>query len=1397
LKNRVFILLVFILFFGFAHAQTENCIIKLRKNAPNNILTGLKNNNIKTQNNSLSKIARDYNLSQFSQLFGIFEKTLTKDELEKYGLNRIFSFKIQEKDLPASLSALSLNEFIEYAQKTNKLSVESGEFTPNDPYYGSQYYLNSVNISPVWNTQQNINVIVGIIDSGIDFLHPDLNQSYVINQGEYGNGKENNGIDDDYNGFIDDWRGWNFADNNNSPIDDNIYSHGSCVAGIISAGFNNGTGITPITGSSKSLILKCFNSQGIGYEDQVATAVLYGITRGIKIFNFSFGDYIYSNLLRDVIDYAYSKDITIVCSAGNDNSDVLHYPSAFDEVISVAASDESDRKAAFSSYGNTVDIYAPGVNVLTTSRTGLGAPEFGSNYMYANGTSFSAPIISAIAAVLKEKNPLLSNEEIRGLLISSARYFPSQAGWDYVYASGIANGYSAFQNFNNPSTARIYHPGLNQSFMTSSIPFYLTAASAFFTSYSIGYGIGSTAQSFITLFSSPSQVIRDTVYNWNISQIPDTAISIQLKINTNTGKTIEHRTVIEKNTLIPVITDSYNNEILYNDDYAENISFTTTKPTLGMVYIKRKGVNEPYRMIYTDDGQTGFYSNYHFIYLKHSDFNPLTEYEYYLQAKGLNGLDIIKHDTGFVFITKNKINKTGYIKKIYNLPLSQVCGTIEDILNNGKKTILTNNIQKNLDIEAYNFSGGGFSKISGNWLGNYISRDIILKNGKWNLLTSKQRNGSIFESDQGELPSTNIWNSGSSDDFWSSCFADADNDGTKEILGFGKNGVIIMKNPGTVFAEIPYLPQGKENYANSQNILAGDFDTDGKADLVFTNSYLENNSVYTVLSVYEYIGNNSYQQKFTRTYPLFIKGDNLFKGDFDGNGKQDFGIGMSYADAGIKQFAVLFFTAAGNDNYINFAATDIYSPGSFSDAFSKAGNTDNDAKDEVIINTGGNLYILKYNETSGKFEPGYYSGNYNSYNAVIYDFDNNGTKEIGLNNSDSLVFIERDIPFAGPETPSNVRGHSIDSNRVILNFSAVSGADYYRIYRSDSVTYNLIDSTQSTFFNDNNVQNRRNYYYKLTTVDTNLPVRESRMTERLPVYVHNKSALNGAYFNSGLLFLKYSEKISTIIPSVNSFVINNSTNPKSVGIKSPYEYVLSFSSIPVNGLYPVKSNGLTDFYDSPVDTNTLQFVINIQDSASFYLTGLALINSSTLKAEFNINPDSTTSFNTSNYSFEPFGLKITFVERDKDNRKILYLKINSNNNIGPGGKTYFLRINGIYSENGIRISQGSGSVFSLVFVKENLSDVITYPNPFVRSKSVSMKITFANLTKTAKIYVYDLTGNKVIELAEDNGDGGVDWDVKDDKGRDLPTGIYIFKVEGKNSQGTEVESKLGKFAVVK
>lgn len=1382
--------------------QSARIVIKFKQNTPETVLSDFANNNLRNSQNPLLKSIEKYNIITSAQLFNKYVSKLNLKNNKNNGLDKIFILSANTAEVNNLVSEVKMIKYIEYINEIRSLNLES--LTPNDTYFSNQYYLNLVNVPPVWDSQQG-GALVGIIDSGMDFLHPDLQQSYFINAGEYGSGKENNRIDDDNDGFIDNWRGWNFITNTNNVDDDNIYSHGTCVAGVVSAGFNNGIGISSVTAGSKSLILKCFNSQGIGYEDHIASGILYSVMQGVKVINMSFGDYIYSDLLRDVIKFAYANNVVLVASAGNDNSYVLHYPSSFDEVISVAASEENYNKASFSAYGVTVDLYAPGVNILTTSRLGQGSQEFGNDYMYANGTSFSAPIVASIASILIAKNPTLSNEDLRGILVSSTRYFNFQSNWDDYYSSGILNALSSYQNYNNPTSARIYSPSLNYSFTNDTVKIAVTAASAFFSSYSIKYGIGLKPDNYTNLFSSSVQVIKDTIFKWNTSSLQDSIYTLKLQIFSSNGRIIEHSTVINKDKSSPLITNYTNGEIVYKDGFSEFITFNTNVPTKGLIYYKRKNVNEPYTAVYADEGNIGYITTNHFAQLEHFKLSSETDYEYYLEASSLNGKNIILNDSSFHFRTKKQIDKYSFIKKAYNLPKSQVYDKVVDIQNSGTKNVFINNLNTGLTAEIYEFSGNKFNLSTPAWIGSSVIRDIILRNNKWSLLTSsQQRTGSIYQSPNDyQVPSVKIWESGSQNEFWSSRFADVDGDGVEEILGFDVNGLRIMKYQGNVtdFAYLNYLPTNASNFANSQNTLVYDFDNDGKMEIVFTNSFFDSDGVQkTSVNVYEYVSGNTFALLFHEEYPLVIKGDNLSLGDFNGDVQKEIAVGFSTELAiPLRLFSVLFIKSTGNNSFSEYASIELYNNNPQSEISSKSGDTDNDIKDELIISEGNSLYVVKYNQTSNKFEPVFYKESINSYNSITYDFDNNGIKEVGVNTADSLIFLEKNVPFAGPSTPTGLKGYSADSNSVSLSFQKVIGAQYYRIYKgnSDSTGYSLIDSTVSLGYNDNSVSNKRDYYYKVSAIDTTKAVRESVLSGSVKVYVHNKSKLLSAVYDKGSVFIKFSGKIPVVVPNPDSFFLNGIKNPNSVTIKSNYEYSLSFKNKISNGTNAITTKGLFDYYSSPVDTNAVSFTVQEYDSSSFYISTLKLVSNDMLTVEFNDNVDTVSAYNLSNYVIEPFNLKVISAGRDNSNKKLLHIGVNSKGNIGASGKTYFIRLNNIYSETGAKIVEGSGSMFSLSFVMEDLSGIAVYPNPFSKSKASKQSVTFANLTKTAKIYVYSLTGVTVAELTENDGNGGVEWDLKDTKGNEVPSGIYIYKVEGKNSQGMEVESKMSKFAVIK
>lgn len=1426
------LIIVFMIVSSSGFSQSKNIIIKFKSNTPQEILNNFKRNSPKSGNSSVAKLSKDLNLKNSKELFKISnEKYSDNINYKKSGLDRIFIVQADEADLNQLFTLGSKNEFIEYIESNNVLKldeVSERNFTPNDSYYNEQYYLNLIGMPNVWDiTQGDSNIVIGVIDTGLDFLHPDLQKSFKINYGEYGNGKESNGIDDDNNGFIDDWRGWDFTDEpltgdprrgdyltpDNDPTDDNKNSHGTAVTGIINASFNNSLGISSVAPNCKVMVMRAFDAEGYGEEDDVASAILYGIDNGVRVFNFSFGDYIFSNLLRDVIKYAYTKNVVISCSGGNDGSDRLHYPSAYDEVISVGASDNSNSKASFSSFGETVDIFAPGFQNLTTVRTGKGSSQYNRDYDKLNGTSFAAPIVAGVAGLLLSKNPDLTNEEVRGILTATTTLMPNQSGWDHIHSSGVISAITAIQNFNNPTVSRINYPFQDFTFENDSVVINVSAASPLFLSYSLYYGVGQKPSNWIPLLQNQtSQVLNDTVAIWNTASLPDTAYTLRLAINSNSGRTIEHRMIVFKDKLAPVITDISFGGLIDKNNFSQLILFAANKRTLGKIFYKRKNVNEQYQFILADLGtpNIGFVTNAHFGLLNGNDLIPDTQYEFYIEVTSLNGKSAIVNDTAFNFYTLSQINNYGYSQKNYSLNYSQSCDTILDVNNNGLNDLLLNDIKGNLRLNIFEFNNGSFSQISdNNWPDFRIAKDIgdIDGDGKLEILFSKERNGYVYEAPaSGQLPTNQIWNDTDDGNFWSARIADTDNDGKKEILGFGKSGLRILESDGnngfTPIATLNYF--GIDSVANSQNVLVEDFDGDGKNEIVFVNLFYERQSSFlpkTGISVYENTSDNNYTLVFKDSIDRFVKGDNLVSGDFNGDGKKDFAVGVVSKDGDLIQYYSLYtYTSAGNNAFEIMDVTDIYNYKSYTETSTKSSDIDNDGRDEVMSNTGTLFYILKFNTAIGRFIPEFYMPDINTFNQIAFDFDANGVKELGLNTvNDTLLFYEKNVSFTGPATPLNFKGYSLDSNSVSISFDAVPGAEKYNIYKSDTTqNFILIDSVNTNSYSDLNVINRKNYYYKVSSVDVNNPVRESQLSDYIQVYCHNKSKLISVVSeDNGFISIKFTERIPSAIPNLNSFVLNNNIGyPKNAAIRNNFEYLLTFENRLPNGNYSLQTNGLVDIYNSPVDTNSIVFNVDQIDSAKFYISRLELSGRFRLKVEFNADADTVTVLNPANYTFEPFNINVTSVQQDNANRKIVYLNLENNSVIGATGKNYLLKAKNIYSSDGIKIVDGAGNSFGLIFNKENLDEAYVYPNPFSVSSNQNY-ITFANLTREATIEVYSLSGKFLKSLSETDGNGGVEWDMKDNSGNSVNTGIYIFKVTGKNTSGQDVEEKMGKFAIVR
>ena len=255
-------------------------------------------------------------------------------------------------------------------------------------------------------------LIVAVIDTGVDYTHPDLAANIWVNEPEL-NGTS--GIDDDGNGYVDDIYGYDFCNNDGDPMDDHY--HGTHCAGTIGAAGNNGIGVAGVCWNVRIMAVKFLDRWGHGSTADAISSIEYSTLMGANLSNNSWGGGPYEQALKDAIDAAGAAGMLFVASAGNDsrNNDTFsYYPSSYDSnsLIAVLATDKYDNMSYFSNYGLTsVDIGAPGSEILSC--------EPGSRYQYLNGTSMAAPHVSGACALLWSMNPFLSNENVKNILVDT------------------------------------------------------------------------------------------------------------------------------------------------------------------------------------------------------------------------------------------------------------------------------------------------------------------------------------------------------------------------------------------------------------------------------------------------------------------------------------------------------------------------------------------------------------------------------------------------------------------------------------------------------------------------------------------------------------------------------------------------------------------------------------------------------------------------------------------------------------------------------------------------------------------------------------------------------------------------------------------------------------------
>ena len=1372
--------LIFLSLFIYRLSATEEFLVKL----PENFSTNLKKNRTRTNTVFFSEY---FNTHQVINIAAITSK--------KSVMANWFLLQVETND-DIDFAALERNGKILNFQENHVLKLRS--VPPNDNYYNDQWYHKRVEAAAAWNLYTpKRTVIVALIDTGIDYLHDDLSGSLWINENEdmNGNGQldslDLNGIDDDGNGYIDDVIGWDFTDArrfpdtgdfqtpDNDPMEAFPDGHGTEIAGIIAAQTNNAIGIAGLVPACRVMNLRAATSEGYLEEDDVARAIIYAVENNADIINMSFGDVVVSPFLEEVINYAYDEGLVLVASAGNDGSRTIQYPAGFARTISAGATDRDNQRCSFSNWGQTIDVVAPGVEIIST------APH--NSYREVQGTSFSAPIVSAAAAQVLSRDLTQNNEQVRNLLKTCVVDL-GPAGWDEVYGSGLIN-MRRLAGLDMQAKIVIHYPASGSSTASDSIPLVVTIQNPDLKKAVVAIGIGENPDQWETL--SPAhffQVIEDTLCWIDLSGIEDSSIVIRLTITEISGVVNETRSLVHIDRTPAVLSSATTKKLISDDHRAILLEFSSDDIATASLKYKQNSaadnfstLNLPYRT-----------TNHKILFEPEMGTGTI---EYYFEVVNLSGLETISDHS--VFSLENEIIPPVPAEPTNRyLPPGFLLNSATDFNHDNQQELVLSLYDANFNygpVQIFEFTGEKFEQRLGKTL-TAIPRSWGDSDGdgKSELLAGYGNKSYLLEALSSDtFPETIIWQD--TINFWASRITDLDNDGNGELLGRIEGQYVLLEAIGdNAFRNIFTFenPTPGENRLGPPTTVVTDLDKDGFPELVFGDYDGD-------VVIYENSGNNMFDIRFEYRLPFPDATDYMIAGYFLDNETPCLIIGCHTKPAANfeHEFEAQYWhfenlTAQGNNNYQVNQQFDIYGYITSRQFDSGWGSITLPGEEvqTLVLAPFPNLYL--FNGLNMQLQPTGYLQGVRTNRVVSCDLDKNGSIELYFNTGQAITGYETGDQIR-PQPPPDFTAFPVDSSAINLEWIPVSGAAYYRIFRGISADQLvLFDSTSENNFHDTNVILDERYYYALQSVDLSFEQQLSLLSRIQSARANYPPRLNALNVSSGNdLKLSFSEQMDQGSFLPHNFGLQNENNHaiSSVALKNGWGVLISFfSPFQDNKEYILTINHIQDMDRTQIDTRDrrVSFLYHLPGEIP-YITKWELTKERNLMVCFNVPMDTVSVMNREHYTIDPQGAVDEIYQMD-DDAQGFEIHLNKQVFLGGSGIDSYITFNGIRSRAGILFEDGNR--LSLVTIPEELDNLYVYPQPV---RLTSDWIMFANVIPSTKIDIFDMHGYRIRHLEDNQKNGGIRWDLQNDNGERVASGVYFYYAYIKSKK------KMGKLVVVR
>ncbi len=1285
---------------------------------------------------------------------------------------------------------------IEYVQPNHlsQLHIE-----PNDPLFPQQFHY-VVSNPQAWNYSTGSPlVVVGVVDSGCLIDHPDLQANIWVNPGEI----PDDGIDNDGNGYIDDYNGWDFSDapeladtavgdyleQDNDVEDENF--HGTHVAGIIGASGNNGIGVSGTAWNVKIMPIRAgfrtTTGQGFLQDDDAAASLIYAADNGCNVVNMSWGDPEYSPIIGDACEYAFSRGVTLVASAGNDPGPYLSFPAKLSSVISVGAVNRSGNIAGFSSYGMDMDLVAPGELVLSTYKT-----DVGEQYFEQSGTSMSSPFVAGAAALLLSLHPGLSPSDVRARLLTSTddRGTP---GFDMYYGHGILNTRKLLENTSPPLlyiTQPIQHTGI-----TGSVDIIGTVMGADFWRYSVMYttaGVPTILDWYdvTTHQNYPSyrtqQVTDGVLAHFQIPEaFPEGEYTIRVQYENSKGQKYNtFRTIVYDRTPPVLRPESLQGSSRYS---GQNLRY----------YISAV-FNEPVRtelIITTPDGMLEYcygtqMDSLHVWALPPT--LPSGSIEIQINATNISNLTLTTDlYQDFMDIQYEIVSSYGYTWQnlgMARVPLNQTY----DYDGDGYQEYVA------MDLPTSGY--GSVFAYQPSAVGHVVTHEFddtfwLLGAGNTNntgqeLLQLRSDTAVLLESQTtSNYPNLPIWEATS---ITGGVLADYSGDGFDDILlvkNLPAERVIQAykrtSQTATTFTARNTLQNVSETSLRNTfvpTIIVKNFDNDNYRDILTADTDGD-------IMIYEIHNDNLYELSWTHRMPI---GNtySLASGDFDGNGTQDFFIGGYYRDnldSNLNFWYFEGFKNVSNNSYTSMGSI-MFNQVTSQNAI-QAMDIDYDGKHELILAISPNLYVLRY--VDGEFKPEFHGTSFRTYSILTYKDPNN--RPYFLTNyspdADTVFAVEwtSDDPYTGPPTPINFLANPQNGESVKLSWIP-NGSPYYRIYRRDPEgVVELLDNITASPFLDTGLTEGTAYEYAITAYNSAFSPPESTPTLWVNATpFHKPLLLNVEMVSPNELRLMFDQQMASAIVNPTLYTLSHGmehpTSVNSIGSHMGVHLHFSMALPPIDEVFVLNLNNITSAKGLPLEQETAYFTYEADTQAPGVESvvirpdkkSLDIVFSESISAE--PNPESLQNYELHSPSNDAANA-IVSVEHLDDR-----VRVNLAHQLKHSSAAYSIVVRNLRDLAGNAISlQNNLARFALNDLTD-LKKVVAYPNP-VNAK-IQHWCSFINFppNKKGRLKIFDSSGNLVLSTGigpfnHEINKSTWNWELKNNAGHKVSSGIYYYVIE--------------------